>query len=150
MSLNGLGTLYLACYQWHNLKVPPKDFVDKVNIDSPNNLREGIPHIVVVNHIMFLPELYETVLGWPSHDLCDYLLQHQLGAFPEVGSQTLIIPTQVEGDSKSIKPRHSICMLRYLHRKHGPFFVPCKSITKASKYVNYVIKFVDAAKPIHI
>jgi hypothetical protein len=38
----------------------------------------------------------------------------------------------------------------YIHRKHGPFFVPRKTITKTSKYVHYVIKFVDATNPIHI
>jgi hypothetical protein len=43
-------------------------------------------------------------------------------------------------------------------RKLDPHLVPsrsirtftCKTITKASKYVNYVIKFVDAANPVHI
>jgi hypothetical protein len=36
------------------------------------------------------------------------------------------------------------------HRKHGPFCAARKTITKLSKYVQFVIKFVDATNPIHI
>jgi broad specificity phosphatase PhoE len=50
-----------------DLEEPPKEFVDKVNIDSPNVLPEGIPHVVVVSHNGFLSELYESMLGWNTY-----------------------------------------------------------------------------------
>jgi broad specificity phosphatase PhoE len=50
-----------------DLEEPPKEFVDKVTIDSPNILPEGIPHVVLVSHNVFLSELYETMLGWNTY-----------------------------------------------------------------------------------
>jgi hypothetical protein len=57
------------------LDEPPKEFLDKTVIDSPNILPEGIPHVVVVSHNIFLSELYESMFGWTSgHRMttCDY------------------------------------------------------------------------------
>ena len=57
------------------LDEPPKEFVDKKVIDSPNDLPEGIPHVVVVSHNIFLTELYEAMYNWGrSHRMttCDY------------------------------------------------------------------------------
>lgn len=54
---------------------PPKDFLDKTVIDSPNVLPEGIPHVVVVSHNIFLSELYESMFGWNSSyrtTTCEY------------------------------------------------------------------------------
>ena len=48
------------------LDEPPKEFVDKKVIDSPNVLPEGIPHVVVVSHNIFLAELYEAMYKWNS------------------------------------------------------------------------------------
>ncbi|KIM85988.1 hypothetical protein PILCRDRAFT_816529, partial [Piloderma croceum F 1598] len=48
------------------LDEPPKEFVDKTVIDSPNVLPEGIPHVVLVSHNIFLAELYESMFGWNS------------------------------------------------------------------------------------
>ena len=48
------------------LDEPPKEFVDKTVINSPNVLPEGIPHVVVVSHNIFLAELYESMFGWHS------------------------------------------------------------------------------------
>jgi len=57
------------------LDEPPREFVEKTVIDSPNILPEGIPHVVVVSHNVFLSELYETMFNW-GHDhrmtTCDY------------------------------------------------------------------------------
>ena len=33
----------------------------------------------------------------------------------------------------------------YLHRRQGPFCMACKTYTKASTFVKYVIKFVSTA-----
>jgi probable phosphoglycerate mutase len=44
----------------------PKEFLDKTVIDSPNVLPEGIPHVVVVSHNIFLTELYESMFRWNS------------------------------------------------------------------------------------
>jgi broad specificity phosphatase PhoE len=48
------------------LDEPPKEFVDKTVINSPNVLPEGIPHVVLVSHNIFLAELYESMFGWNS------------------------------------------------------------------------------------
>jgi len=49
-----------------DLEEPPKAFVDKVTINSPETLPEGIPHVVVVSHNIFLSELYEKLLSWDT------------------------------------------------------------------------------------
>jgi broad specificity phosphatase PhoE len=57
------------------LDEPPREFVDKTVIDSPNVLPEGIPHVVVVSHNIFLAELYESMFSWAKdHRMttCDY------------------------------------------------------------------------------
>ena len=57
------------------LDEPPREFVEKTVIDSPNILPEGIPHVVVVSHNIFLSELYETMFNWDrDHRMttCDY------------------------------------------------------------------------------
>jgi broad specificity phosphatase PhoE len=46
------------------LEKPPKEFLDKVSIDLPNILPEGIPHVVVVSHNGFLGEFYDSMYGW--------------------------------------------------------------------------------------
>jgi len=54
---------------------PPKEFLDKVKIDSPNVLPEGIPHVVVVSHCGFLAEFYDVMYGWNEAggmSTCDY------------------------------------------------------------------------------
>lgn len=43
---------------------PPKEFIDRVKIDSPNVLPEGIPHVVVVSHNAFLSEFYDSMYKW--------------------------------------------------------------------------------------
>jgi len=45
---------------------PPREFVDKVTNEDINAIPEGIPHLVVVTHNIFLCELYEAMLGWNS------------------------------------------------------------------------------------
>ena len=65
----------LLCRYGKELDEPPKEFVDKTTIDSPNVLPEGIPHVVVVSHNIFLSELYEAMYNWGrSHRMttCDY------------------------------------------------------------------------------
>lgn len=57
------------------LDEPPKEFLDKVVIDSPNVLPEGIPHVVVVSHNGFLSEFYDSMYGWnKAHRVttCEY------------------------------------------------------------------------------
>jgi broad specificity phosphatase PhoE len=54
---------------------PPREFLDKTVIDSPNVLPEGIPHVVVVSHNLFLIELYEAMFSWNGPyriTTCDY------------------------------------------------------------------------------
>lgn len=46
------------------LDEPPKEFLDKVVIDSPNELPTSIPHVVVVSHNRFLSEFYDSMYGW--------------------------------------------------------------------------------------
>jgi hypothetical protein len=48
------------------LEEPPKEFLDKmvIDVDSPNILPEGIPHVVVVSHKVFMIELYESMFRW--------------------------------------------------------------------------------------
>jgi broad specificity phosphatase PhoE len=48
------------------LDEPPKEFLDKMVTNSPDVLPEGIPHVVVVSHNIFLAELYESMFGWNS------------------------------------------------------------------------------------
>jgi probable phosphoglycerate mutase len=43
---------------------PPRELLDRTVIDSPNVLPEGIPHVVVVSHNIFLIELYESIFSW--------------------------------------------------------------------------------------
>jgi len=43
---------------------PPSEFLDKTVIDSPDVLPEGIPHVVLVGHNIFLVELYESMFSW--------------------------------------------------------------------------------------
>ena len=57
--------LHLLFQYGKELDEPPKEFVDKI-IDSPNVLPEGIPHVVVVSHNIFLAELYEVMYSWNS------------------------------------------------------------------------------------
>ena len=59
------------------LEEPPKEFLDKmvIDVDSPNILPEGIPHVVVVSHKVFMIELYESMFRWngPQHTTtCEY------------------------------------------------------------------------------
>jgi probable phosphoglycerate mutase len=46
------------------LDEPPQEFLDKKQIDSPNILPEGIPHVVVVSHNGFLAEFYHSMCLW--------------------------------------------------------------------------------------
>jgi len=62
-----VSTLLILLYKFgKELDEPPKEFVDKKVIDSPNVLPEGIPHVVLVSHNIFLAELYETMFSWGS------------------------------------------------------------------------------------
>ena len=69
------GLLLLLHRYGKELDEPPKEFVDKKVINSPNDLPEGIPHIIVVSHNIFLTEFYEAMYNWGrSHRMttCDY------------------------------------------------------------------------------
>ena len=46
------------------LDEPFKEFLDKVVIDSPNELPTSIPHVVVVRHNRFLSKFYDSMYGW--------------------------------------------------------------------------------------
>jgi probable phosphoglycerate mutase len=70
-----LGLVALLAKYGKELDEPPKEFLDKVVIDSPNVLPTGIPHVVVVSHNEFLAELYDSMYGWnKTHrtTTCDY------------------------------------------------------------------------------
>lgn len=43
---------------------PPKSFVDNEKVDMPEELPDGVPHVVIVSHNIFLTELYEELLCW--------------------------------------------------------------------------------------
>jgi len=60
------GLIMLLKNYGKDLDAPPKDFLDKFVIDSPNILPEGIPHVVIVSHNIFLAELYEAMFRWNS------------------------------------------------------------------------------------
>jgi probable phosphoglycerate mutase len=70
-----MNLLILLLEYGKELDEPPREFIDKTVIDSPNVLPEGIPHVVVVSHNIFLAELYESMFSWASdHRMttCDY------------------------------------------------------------------------------
>ncbi|KIM90661.1 hypothetical protein PILCRDRAFT_811113 [Piloderma croceum F 1598] len=50
----------------------PKEFLDKNEIDSPNDLPQDLPHIVLVSHKIFLTELYYSMVGWNTG--CPYIM----------------------------------------------------------------------------
>jgi hypothetical protein len=54
----------------------PKEFLDKNEINSPNDLPQDIPHTVLVSHRVFLAKLYYSMVGWntdyPRMITCDY------------------------------------------------------------------------------
>jgi len=67
VALRARGSLIALLLKYgKELDEPPKEFVDKTVINSPNVLPEGIPHVVVVSHNIFLSELYESMFGWNS------------------------------------------------------------------------------------
>jgi broad specificity phosphatase PhoE len=49
----------------------PKEFLDKNKIDSPNDLPQDLPHIVLVSHKVFLVELYNSMVGWNADYPCE-------------------------------------------------------------------------------
>lgn len=58
-----------------NLSSPPELFTRKETTGSPAVLPDGIPHVVIVSHNLFLVELYEKLHTWgKEHQLtnCDY------------------------------------------------------------------------------
>ena len=61
-----LSLLLLLEEHGKELDEPPKEFMDKKIINSPNDLPEGIPHVVLVSHNVFLAELYEAMYSWGS------------------------------------------------------------------------------------
>jgi broad specificity phosphatase PhoE len=70
-----MGLTALLLKYGKELDEPPKEFLDKTVINSPNVLPEGIPHVVVVSHNVFLSELYESLFRWnsPYHmTTCEY------------------------------------------------------------------------------
>jgi probable phosphoglycerate mutase len=46
------------------LDKPPKAFLDKEMMESPNILPEGVPHVVVVSHNGFLAQFYDSIYLW--------------------------------------------------------------------------------------
>jgi probable phosphoglycerate mutase len=69
------GLLRLLHKYGKELDEPPREFVDMTVIDSPSVLPEGIPHVVVVSHNIFLSELYESMFSWAENHrmtTCDY------------------------------------------------------------------------------
>ena len=76
VALRAKGSLFILLHQYGKEQdEPPREFVDKTVIDSPNILPEGIPHVVVVSHNIFLSELYDSMFSWGSkHRMttCDY------------------------------------------------------------------------------
>jgi probable phosphoglycerate mutase len=47
-----------------SLSEAPEFFLEKKTTDTPAVLPDGIPHIVVVGHNIFLEELYEKLQSW--------------------------------------------------------------------------------------
>ena len=47
-----------------NLSEAPECFLEKKTTDTPADLPDGIPHVVIVSHNMFLMELYEKLYSW--------------------------------------------------------------------------------------
>jgi hypothetical protein len=48
------------------LSEPPQFFLEKKTTDTPAVLPDGIPHVVIVSHNIFLMELYEKLISWQS------------------------------------------------------------------------------------
>jgi broad specificity phosphatase PhoE len=76
VAMRARGSLILLLMKYgKELDEPPKEFLDKTVINSPNVLPEGIPHVVLVSHNIFLSELYESMFGWNTAyrmTTCDY------------------------------------------------------------------------------
>lgn len=49
------------------LEERPKSFVEKEKVDMPEDLPDGVPHVVIVSHNIFLTELYEELLCWNTN-----------------------------------------------------------------------------------
>jgi len=55
--------LILSTYAVH-LSEAPESFLEKETADTPAVLPDGIPHVVIVSHNVFLMELYEKLRSW--------------------------------------------------------------------------------------
>jgi len=58
-----------------NLSEAPDFFLTKQKTDTPTVLPDGIPHVVIVSHNIFLIELYEKLHSWGGAHLetkCDW------------------------------------------------------------------------------
>jgi probable phosphoglycerate mutase len=58
-----------------NLSEAPEFFLNKKTTATPAVLPDGIPHVVMVSHNVFLSELYEELQSWGGEHLqtdCDY------------------------------------------------------------------------------
>lgn len=57
------------------LSEPPGFFLEKKTADTPAVLPDGIPHVVIVSHNVFLMELYDKLYSWGKEHLeteCDW------------------------------------------------------------------------------
>jgi len=52
-----------------NLSEAPEFFLEKKRTDTPAVLPDGIPHVVIVSHNVFLMELYEKLRSWGREHL---------------------------------------------------------------------------------
>jgi probable phosphoglycerate mutase len=67
--------IYRALADAVKLSEPPEFFLEKKTIDTPDVLPDGIPHVVIVSHNVFLMELYEKLYSWGrehSETECDW------------------------------------------------------------------------------
>ena len=58
-----------------NLSEPPEFFLEKKMTNKPTVLPDGIPHVVIVSHNVFLMELYEKLYSWGGEHVqtdCDW------------------------------------------------------------------------------
>ena len=49
-----------------NRSEPPEFFLKKKTTDTPTDLPDGIPHVLIVSHNVFFMELYEKMFSWGS------------------------------------------------------------------------------------
>ncbi|KAF8529716.1 histidine phosphatase superfamily, partial [Hysterangium stoloniferum] len=67
---------YLIHRYGRYLPSPPAELLEDRPIQSANQLPDGVPHIVIVSHNLFLSELHEALLSWNEEQHRDSWIEY--------------------------------------------------------------------------